>query len=165
MALYYFKNTGENDAAFREREAKPVAMKTWANIKLFMSTEYAKESQQNKQSAKQLKANAIEEQAEATEELIANLTEAHTSQVESLIKANTEVMKEMMSLLKDKPTLQPIQPNQQMKRRKRRERKGKRNLTMHQSVNTVERNTHPKQKRSVGNWAKMQHLVHHNGNN
>ena len=54
-----------------------------------MSAEYAKENKQNKQTAKQLKANAIEEQAEATEELIANLTEAHTRQIESLIKANT----------------------------------------------------------------------------
>jgi hypothetical protein len=51
----------------------------------------------------------MEEQAEATEELIANLTEAHTRQVESLIKANTEAMKEMMSLLfKVKPSPQPI---------------------------------------------------------
>ncbi len=48
-----------------------------------MSAEYAKENKQNKQTAKQLKANAIEEQAEATEELIANLTEAHTRQIES----------------------------------------------------------------------------------
>jgi hypothetical protein len=40
--------------------------------------------QTNKQTAKQLKANAIEEQAEATEELIANLTEAHIRQIESL---------------------------------------------------------------------------------
>ena len=38
-----------------------------------------------------MKANAIEEQAEATEELIANLTEAHTHQIESLIKANTVI--------------------------------------------------------------------------
>jgi len=44
MALYHFKNTGEYDATVREWEAKPVATKMWANIKLFMSTEYAKES-------------------------------------------------------------------------------------------------------------------------
>jgi len=35
--------------------------------------------------------------------------EAHTRQVESLIKANTEAMKEMMSLLKDK-TNTPTNP-------------------------------------------------------
>ncbi len=68
-----------------------------------MSAEYAKENKQNKQKAKLLKANAIEEQAEATEELIANLTEAHTRQIESLIKANTEAMKEMMSLVRTPP--------------------------------------------------------------
>jgi hypothetical protein len=67
-----------------------------------MSAEYAKKSKQNKQTSKQWEANAIEEQAEATEELIANLTEAHTHQIESLIKANTEAMKEMMNLVKDK---------------------------------------------------------------
>ncbi len=127
MALYYFKNTGEYDAAVREWEAKPVATKTWTNIKLFMSTEYAKESKKNKQSANQLKADAIEEQAEATEELIANLTEVHTRQVESLIKANTEAMKEMMSLFKDKtitPT-NPTNPTNEEKKKKREERQKK----------------------------------------
>jgi hypothetical protein len=33
MALYYLKNTGEYDAAVREWEAKPAAIRTWANIK------------------------------------------------------------------------------------------------------------------------------------
>ena len=55
MALYYLKNTGEYDAAVREWEAKPAAIRTWANIKIFMSAEYAKESKQNKQTAKQMK--------------------------------------------------------------------------------------------------------------
>jgi len=41
------------------------------------------------------------EQAEATEELIANLTEAHTRQMEALVKTTTEAMKEMMLLLKE----------------------------------------------------------------
>ena len=75
MALYYLKSSGEYDAAVREWEAKPAATRTWANIKVFMSAEYAKANKQNKQTAKQLKADVIEEQAEATEELIANLTE------------------------------------------------------------------------------------------
>jgi hypothetical protein len=42
----------------------------------------------------------MEEQAEATEELIANLTESHTRQMETLIKNTTEAMKEMMALVK-----------------------------------------------------------------
>jgi hypothetical protein len=124
MALYYLKSTGEYDAAVREWETKPVATRTWANIKIFMSTEYAKENKQNKQTAKQMKANAIEEQAEATEELIANLTEAHTRQIEALIKANTEAMKEMMSLVKDK-TITPINPTNQTNEEKKKKREEK----------------------------------------
>jgi hypothetical protein len=124
MALYYLKSTGEYDAAVREWEAKPVAIRTWTNIKLFMSAEYAKENKQNKQTAKQMKANAIEEQAEATEELIANLTEAHTRQIESLIKANTEAMKEMMSLVKDK-TITPTNPTNQTSEEKKKKREEK----------------------------------------
>ena len=124
MALYYLKSTGEYDAAVREWEAKPVASRTWANIKLFMSAEYAKENKQNKQTAKQMKANAIKEQAEATEELIANLTEAHTRQIEALIKANTEAMKEMMNLVKDK-TITPINPTNQTSEEKKKKREEK----------------------------------------
>jgi hypothetical protein len=55
---------------------------------------------QNKLTAKQLRANAIKVQADATEELIAILTETHTCQIESLIKANTKAMKEILSLVK-----------------------------------------------------------------
>ena len=84
IALFYLKATGEFNTAVREWEAKPAADKMWANIKTFISTEYAKENTQNKLTAKQFKANAIDEQAEATEELIAVLTEAHTKQMETL---------------------------------------------------------------------------------
>jgi hypothetical protein len=127
MALYYLKNTGEYDAAVGEWEAKPAAIRTWANIKIFMSAEYAKENKQNKQTSKQLKANAIEEQAEATEELIANLTEAHTHQIESLIKANTEAMKEMMSLVKEKTiaATNPTNSTNEEKKKKREEKQKK----------------------------------------
>jgi hypothetical protein len=83
MALFYLKATGKFNAAIREWEAKPAANKTWVNIKSFISTEYAKEYKQNKLTAKQFKANAIEEQAEVTEELINALTENHTCQMES----------------------------------------------------------------------------------
>jgi hypothetical protein len=100
MALFYLKATGEFDAAVREWEAKPTADKTWANIKSFISMEYAKENKQNKLTARQFKANAIEEQAEAMEELIHTLTENHTRQMEALIRSTTEAMKEMMALVK-----------------------------------------------------------------
>ena len=124
MALYYLKSSGEYDAAVREWEAKPAATRTWANIKVFMSAEYAKENKQNKQTAKQLKANAVKEQAEPTEELIANLTEVHTRQIESLIKANMEAMKEMMSLIKDK-TITPTNPTSSTNKEKKREERRK----------------------------------------
>jgi hypothetical protein len=50
---------------------------------------------------KHFQANVIQEQAEATEELIATLTENHTCQMETLIKSTTDAMKEMMLLIKD----------------------------------------------------------------
>ena len=92
MALYYFKASGEFDAAVREWENKAAADKTWINIKTFIATEYARENKQNKLTSKQFKANLIEDQAEATEELIATLTEKHTRQMETLIKSTTDAM-------------------------------------------------------------------------
>ena len=104
MALYYFKASGEFDAAVREWENKAAVDKTWINIKTFIATEYARENKQNKLTSKQFKANLIEEQAEATEELIATLTEKHTRQMETLIKSTTDAMKEMMLLIKSNGT-------------------------------------------------------------
>jgi hypothetical protein len=128
IALFYLKATGEFDAAVREWEAKPAVDKTWANIKTFISTEYAKENKQNKLTAKQFKVNAIDEQAEATEELIAALTEAHTKQMETLIKSTTETMKEMMLLLKEnKNTTNPNKLTDEEKKKKRDEKRKKYN--------------------------------------
>ena len=62
MVLYYLKASGEFDAAICEWEQKPAASKTWTNIKSFIATEYAGENKQNKLTAKQYKANAMEEQ-------------------------------------------------------------------------------------------------------
>ena len=102
MALFYLKASGEFDAAVREWENRPAGQKTWQSIKTFISAEYAKENKQNKLTMKNFKANMIEEQAEATEELIAALTEKHTQQMEALVKSTTEAMKEIMSLIKNK---------------------------------------------------------------
>jgi hypothetical protein len=57
----------------------------WPNIKTFISIEFVKENKQNKLTARQFSANAIQEQAEATKELISTLTEAHTQQMENLV--------------------------------------------------------------------------------
>ena len=126
MALYYLKATGEFDAAVREWENKSAADKTWQNIKTFISTEYARENKQNKLTAKNFKANMIQEQAEATEELIAALTEKHTEQMESLIKSTTEAMKEMMALIKNDKKEPSGQSNDE-KKKKREERRKKYN--------------------------------------
>ena len=95
MALYYFKASGEFDAVVREWENKAAADKT-----CFIAMEYARENKQNKLTVKQFKANLIKEQAKATKELIATLTENHTRQMEALIKSTTNAMKEMMQLTK-----------------------------------------------------------------
>ena len=126
IALFHLKATGEFDAAVREWEAKPAADKTWANIKTFISSEYAKENKQNKLTAKQFKMNALVEQAEATEELIATLTESHTRQMETLVKTTTEAMKEMMLLLKEHKTPTP-KTNDEDKKKKRDEKRKKYN--------------------------------------
>ena len=125
MALYYLKSSGEFDAAVREWENRPAGQKTWQNIKTFISAEHAKENKQNKLTAKNFKANTmIEEQAEATEELIAALTEKHTQQIENLIKSNTEAMKQMMSLIKnDKKESGDKQQSNEEKKKKREERR------------------------------------------
>ncbi len=129
MALYYLKSSGEFDAAVREWENKAAADKTWANIKTFIATEYARENKPNKLTAKQFKANLIEEQAEATEELIATLTENHTRQMETLIKSTTDAMKEMMQLIKSNgntPT-NPTKATDEEKKKKRDEKRKKYN--------------------------------------
>ena len=126
IALFHLKATGEFDPAVREWEAKPAADKTWANIKTFIAAEYARENKQNKISVKHFKVNAMQEQAEATEELIANLTEAHTRQIETLVKTTTEAMKEMMLLLKDNKT-QTNKTTDEEKKKKREEKRKKYN--------------------------------------
>jgi len=123
IALFHLKATGEFDPVVRKWEAKPAADKTWANIKTFIAAEYSRENKQNKMSAKHFKANAMQEQAEAMEDLIANLTEAHTRQMETLVKTTTEAMKEMMLLLKDNKT--PTNKATDEKKKKKREEKRK----------------------------------------
>jgi hypothetical protein len=99
-------------------------------IKTFISAEYAKENKQNKlTTATQFKANAINKQVEATEELIAALTEAHTKQMETLIKSTTDTMKEMMLLIKDNksPNNSSTKQTDEEKKKKRDEKSKKYN--------------------------------------
>ncbi len=117
MALYYLKASGEFDAAVREWEQRPTGQKTRQNIKTFISTEHAKENKQIKLTAKNFKANMIEEHAKAMEELIAALTENHTCQMETLIKSTTDAMKEMMSLIKNEQKAPNNQSNDEKKKK------------------------------------------------
>jgi hypothetical protein len=89
----------------------------------FISAEYAKENKQNKHTAKRFKANVIQEQAEATEELIAALTKNHTPQMEGLITSTTNAMKEMMLLLKENKNPNPTNNQTSEEKKKKRDEK------------------------------------------
>ncbi len=123
MALYYLKVSEEFDASVREWEQRPAAQKTWQNIKIFISAEYAKENKQNKLMAKNFKAYMIEEQAKATEELIAALTAKHTQQMETLIKSTTEAMKQMLSLINNEKKESGKQSDEEKKKKHEEHRK------------------------------------------
>ena len=146
MALYHLKVTGEFDAAVHEWEEKPTASKMWSNIKTFISMEYARENKQNKLTVKQFSANAIQEQAETTEELIATLMEAHTQQMGNLVRSTTEAMKEMMQLLKENKN---SNINVMNKERKKRGKKNERNTMTHQSARIVARNINKNLKMNI----------------
>jgi hypothetical protein len=87
---------------------------------MFISAEHAKENKQHKHTAKRFKANAMQEQAEVTEDLIAMLTKIHTCQMETLIKSTTKAMKEMMLLIKENKSPNPT--NNQMSEEKKKKR-------------------------------------------
>jgi hypothetical protein len=142
MARYYFKSSGEFNAAVWEWENKPTVNKTWTNIKTFISTEYACKNKQKKLTTKQFRANVMEEQAEAMEELIATLTKNYTQQIEMLIKNTTEAMKGTMQLIKKK--CQNFQSSQMIpeKQRKRNAMRNIGNMTRHQYVIMAIKNIH-----------------------
>ncbi len=145
MALYYFKASGEFNAAVREWENKSAADKTWTNIKMFISAEYACKNKQNKLTAKQFKANLMEEQAEVTEELIATLTENHTCQMEALIKSTTDAMKEMMQLIKNEAKT-PSNPTKLLDKEKKKKRDKKCKWYNEAPICTLCRKKHPSKK-------------------
>ncbi len=80
-----------------------MATQTWDNIKILMCTEYAKTHRQDGVSARATgytsAHNVMEEYAAATEELVENLTERHTKQLEAIIKANNDNMAKLMDIL------------------------------------------------------------------
>ena len=108
-ALKSFKDAGDFDPAIREWEARPVAMQTYANLKIVMCMEYSKLNRQDSTTARATGHgsvnNIVEEMAQATEELVAELTERHGKQVEALIKSNSEAMDKLTAaILANKPS-------------------------------------------------------------
>lgn len=108
-ALKSFKDAGDFDPAIREWEARPVATQTYANLKVVMCAEYSKLNRQDATTARATGHasvnNIVQEMAQATEELVAELTERHSKQVEALIKSNSEAMEKLTAaILANKPT-------------------------------------------------------------
>jgi len=102
-ALKSFKDAGDFDPAIREWEARPVANQTYANLKAVMCAEYSKLNRQDATTARATGHasvnNVIEDMAHATEELVAELTERHSKQVEAMIKANSEAMEKLTAAI------------------------------------------------------------------
>jgi hypothetical protein len=153
MALYHFKVSGEFDAAVREWENNASADKTWSNIKTFISAENAHKNKQNKLTARQFKANAMEERVEATEDLIAVLTENHTRQIKMLIKCTTDAMKEMMHLVKIKPQCnQILRMCCHLKRKRKNTMKGERAIIVVEGI-------HQRKRMNAGNSKRTKQLT------
>jgi hypothetical protein len=108
-ALKSFKDAGSYEPAIREWDARPVLTQTWDNLKILMCTEYAKAPRQDGISARATgyasADNVMEEYAAATEELLENLSERHTKQLEALIKANNDNMAKLMDMLSKAKTM------------------------------------------------------------
>jgi hypothetical protein len=102
-ALKSFKDAGDFDPAIREWEARPAAMQTYANLKTLMNTEFTKLNRQDATTARATGHgsvnNVVEEMAQATEELVAELTEKHSKQVEALIKANSDAIEKLTAAI------------------------------------------------------------------
>lgn len=107
-ALKSFKDAGDFDPAIREWEMRPAAAQTYANLKVVMCTKFSKLNRQDATTARATghasANNVVEEMAQATEELVAELTERHSKQVEAIIKANSEAMEKLTAaILANKP--------------------------------------------------------------
>jgi hypothetical protein len=93
-ALKYFKDAGNYNTPIQEWEARPAATQTYANLKTMMSMEYSKINCQDavttRATGHALANNVVKEFAQATEGLVAELTEKHSKQIEVLIKANNK---------------------------------------------------------------------------
>lgn len=100
--LKAFKDTRDYDIAIREWEAKPEASKTWDNLKVMVTTEYARFHKHNSSTAKSVgysTANNVEEYAALTEEIVANITEEHSKEMKVQMQHMESLAKSMMDLV------------------------------------------------------------------
>ena len=107
-ALKSFKDAGDYDAPIREWEARPAAMQTYANLRTLMNTEFTKLNRQDATTARATGHasvnNIVEEMAQATEELVAELSERQGKQVESMMKSTTDALEKLTAaILANKP--------------------------------------------------------------
>jgi hypothetical protein len=84
-------------------------MQTYAQLKVVMCAEYSKLNRQDSTTARAtghgLANNIVEEMAQATEELVAELTEKHSKQIAALIKSNSDAMDKLTTaIMANKPT-------------------------------------------------------------
>ncbi len=102
-ALKRFKDAGDFDAAIHKWEGRPVAMQTYANLKVVMCAEFSKlnwmDSTTSRATGHASANNVVEEMAQAATELVAELTERHTQEVKSLIKSNNDAIEKLIAAI------------------------------------------------------------------
>ncbi len=102
-AFKSFTDAGDFDAAICKWEARPVAMQTYANLKVVMWVQFSKLNWQDATTARATghssANNVMEEVAQASTELVAELTERHTQEVKSLIKSNNDAMEKLIAAI------------------------------------------------------------------
>ena len=100
-ALKSFKDAGDFNTAIHEWEVRPAAMQTYANLKILMNTEVTKLNWQDVTTERATwhgsANNVVEDMAQATEELVAELTKRQAKQVKSLMKSHTEKLVEKLT--------------------------------------------------------------------
>ena len=119
-ALKSFKDASDFDVSIREWEARPAFAQTYANFKVVMCAEFSKLNRQDATTARATghasANNVVKQMAKATEELIAELTERHSKQVESIIKSNSEAMEKLTAaILANKPAATTVTANKSVK--------------------------------------------------
>ncbi len=102
-ALKSFKDAGDFDAAICKWKGRPVAMQTYANLKVVMCEEISKLNQQDSTTARATghssANNVMEEMAQATTELVAELTKHHTQEIKFLIKSNNNAIEKLIAAI------------------------------------------------------------------